>query len=105
MNKLVVSHFVVPPEHPALAGHFPGRPVVPGVMLIEAALAAVPLDAATLQSIPFAKFLQAVSPGERIELRIELSRGADALRARFRGLRADAVVFEGSFAFAPGGHE
>jgi len=104
MNDIVISHFTVPAEHPALAGHFPGRPVVPGVMLLEAALAAVPLDAATLRSIPSTKFLHAVLPGERIELRIELSRGADALRARFRGLRADAVVFEGSFVFAAGGN-
>ena len=104
MNELVVSQFVVPAEHPALAGHFPGRPVVPGVMLLEAARAAVPSGADTLRAIPSAKFLRAVLPGERIELRIELARDASGLRARFRGLRAEAVVFEGSFLFAPGGN-
>jgi 3-hydroxymyristoyl/3-hydroxydecanoyl-(acyl carrier protein) dehydratase len=103
MNELVVSDFMVPAEHPALAGHFPGRPIVPGVMLLDAVRAAVSTGADTLRGIPSAKFLQAVLPGERIELRIELSHDVDGLRARFRGLRAETVVFEGSFLFARGG--
>ncbi|MFC7543328.1 hypothetical protein ACFQU2_33000 [Siccirubricoccus deserti] len=31
----------VPAEHPALPGHFPGRPIVPGVLLLDAVLQAV----------------------------------------------------------------
>jgi 3-hydroxymyristoyl/3-hydroxydecanoyl-(acyl carrier protein) dehydratase len=27
--------FTIPAEHPALPGHFPGRPVVPGALLLD----------------------------------------------------------------------
>jgi 3-hydroxymyristoyl/3-hydroxydecanoyl-(acyl carrier protein) dehydratase len=104
MNESVVSTFMVPADHPALAGHFPGRPVVPGVVLLEATLAAVGGSGAwTLQSIPTAKFLQPVLPGEQIELRIELLAEEPArVRARFRARRAAVLVFEGSLLFTTG---
>ena len=33
--------FSISPDHPALAGHFPGHPIVPGVVLMEHVLRAV----------------------------------------------------------------
>ena len=65
------------------AGHFPGNPIVPGVILTEALAQAAGIAAASgypendkplflLSAIRTMKFLQAVRPGQRIELRAEI---------------------------------
>jgi len=39
MNK--VTHWTVPLDHPAFAGHFPDTPILPGVVLIDTELQAI----------------------------------------------------------------
>lgn len=66
--------FVVPPDHPAFAGHFPGAPIVPGVLLLDAAVHAIQQgqasEAAATQAceISTAKFLSPVGPGETLTI-------------------------------------
>jgi 3-hydroxymyristoyl/3-hydroxydecanoyl-(acyl carrier protein) dehydratase len=59
----------VPTDHPAFAGHFPGRPIVPGVVLLDRAI----LFAEQLLDRPVApwqvgnaKFFSPVEPGEEL---------------------------------------
>lgn len=85
--------FVVDPTHPCLPGHFPGRPVVPGVVILDRVLDAIetahgPLDALRL---PQVKFVLPLLPGEVAEIVLN---GA-APRWRFRVLRGDALLASG----------
>lgn len=58
-------------DHPAYAGHFPGRPVLPGVVLLDAVLHALTVQLgrqAMPGQIKAAKFLSPVRPGESLTL-------------------------------------
>jgi 3-hydroxyacyl-[acyl-carrier-protein] dehydratase len=62
----------IPDEHPAFAGHFPGTPIVPGVVLLDEALFAIQTaDGLSLGAcrIASAKFFHPVGPGATLVVR------------------------------------
>jgi len=62
----------IPADHPAYAGHFPGAPVLPGVVLLDAALTAIRRGGALPHAgcrIVMAKFFRFVTPGMPLVLR------------------------------------
>ena len=95
--------FVVDPAHPSLPGHFPGAPVVPGVLVLEQVVAVIeavhgPLGALRL---PQVKFLQPLLPGEHADVELtEVVMEGEAPRWRFRVLRGDALIASGEVAGA-----
>jgi 3-hydroxymyristoyl/3-hydroxydecanoyl-(acyl carrier protein) dehydratase len=60
--------FSIPHDHPSLAGHFPHRPIVPGVVILDSAMALILRDrpASTVASLDDVKFLARVSPGSEV---------------------------------------
>ncbi|WP_045738406.1 dehydratase [Xanthomonas sp. MUS 060] len=86
-------YFVVPHNHPSLPGHFPGRPVVPGVVVLDHVLQAVEAvhGARAPLRLPQVKFLQPLLPGQTA--RVELD--GVAPRWRFRVLCGDEVLVSG----------
>ncbi|ABI60934.1 AMP-(fatty)acid ligase [Granulibacter bethesdensis] len=69
------QHAAIPPQpsfevtrdHPALAGHFPGRPLLPGVLLLDHALRFLKMDQAPVH-IASARFSMPVLPGDRVDI-------------------------------------
>ena len=90
--------FSISPDHPALPGHFPGRPIVPGVLLLDAVLRAIAAREPGLlppDRLARAKFVAPVLPGQEVAL--ELGERRDG-RIAFAGRVAGAVVLRGEFA-------
>jgi 3-hydroxymyristoyl/3-hydroxydecanoyl-(acyl carrier protein) dehydratase len=86
-------------DHPSLPGHFPGRPIVPGVLLLDQAIAAAedwlrrPLRIASLQH---AKFTRPLLPRETATLAFALNER----ELRFEIHRADERIAQGVFRLA-----
>ena len=85
--------FSIPHDHPSLPGHFPGRPIVPGVVLLERVLEAIELTHAPLAALrlPQVKFMQPLLPGELAQVVLE----GVAPRWHFRVLRDATLLASG----------
>jgi 3-hydroxyacyl-[acyl-carrier-protein] dehydratase len=97
----IAATAAVPSDHPCLAGHFPGRPVVPAVLLLELVVAALrrELGDVGLVGVPSAKFLQPVLPQQPIGLQLRADTGRG--RASFRCEVGGSLMASGELAFRP----
>ena len=84
MNKRIVALKNVSANEPYFQGHFPGRPIMPGVMILEAMAQAAGLLAFANEKtkdhiyyyagIDNARFKRPVNPGDQLELDVTLER-------------------------------
>jgi 3-hydroxymyristoyl/3-hydroxydecanoyl-(acyl carrier protein) dehydratase len=65
----------IDPRHPAFAGHFPGEPVLPGVVLLDEALYVLSGSRALRWQILAAKFHHPVRPGDQPVLEYDAADG------------------------------
>ena len=96
-----------PADEPAFAGHFPEAPVLPGVVLIDTAIAIVgqalgrPLRLGHLAAV---KFVRTVAPGDILDLAFTLKPDPECpqrIRATARWIRGAERISEMSWTAGP----
>ncbi len=71
---------IIPANHACFAGHFPGQPILPGVLLLSRVLEAAqtqltqPLNHCVVNNV---KFSAAVLPGEKITIHLDNTSSTD----------------------------
>lgn len=110
-GERAVARKKVRPDEWYLAGHFPGRPVMPGVLIVEAmaqtgAVAVLSLEEnrgrlALFAGIDDVRFKRIVEPGDELELecRLEMVRGPIG-RGKATAKVGDELVARGTLTFA-----
>ncbi len=83
----------IPADHPSAAGHFPGRPIIPGALLLDAVLAAIgPPFPLALRGV---KFLCPAAHGTALLLRWQ---GGEGAPYRFECTAAAGLILSGTLA-------
>jgi 3-hydroxyacyl-[acyl-carrier-protein] dehydratase len=96
MGEKHQATFVIAADHPSLPGHFPGTPVVPGVVVLDHVLQASErwqrrqLSARRLKQV---KFHSPLLPEQRAAVALEI----DGTTLTFRVTRDDQPVAQGAF--------
>lgn len=69
---------VIGADHPSLPGHFPGTPIVPGVVILDEILAVLNEchASARLTGIPVVKFLARLKPDRNFTIRLSATEQA-----------------------------
>ena len=73
MKQQTVFH--IPDDHPAFAGHFPGMPIVPGVLLLDEAIHAIAVASGQVEQnwqIGSVKFLSPLGSGSNVVIEHEV---------------------------------
>lgn len=87
-----IENFCIPATHSSLPGHFPGEPVVAGVILLDRLAALLEREGCgALRRISAVKFRSPLLPGEVAELQVALT----GKQVRFRISRQGEILTSG----------
>jgi predicted hotdog family 3-hydroxylacyl-ACP dehydratase/3-hydroxymyristoyl/3-hydroxydecanoyl-(acyl carrier protein) dehydratase len=94
-NGQITLRRSIPSDHPSLRGHFPGQPIVPGVVILDeviSAMAQVRKSSPDLKGIESVKFLAPLMPEEIFAISFMASAEA---QAHFQCQAAERVIAQG----------
>lgn len=90
----VQQEFCIEATHPSLPGHFPGQPVVPGVLLLDRVAACLEkASGRRFAALSVVKFLQPVLPDQMVALSLRIEPSG---RVHFSIRRGDAIILTGT---------
>jgi len=84
-EDVTVLEFKFGAEDPTFAGHFPGRPILPGVFQLELTRVAAELVlhcSLSVREIRKAKFQRPILPEETVRLELKVTTNGSAIQAR-----------------------
>lgn len=95
----------IDPAHPVFEGHFPGSPVLPGVVqleMVKAVLGKAFGKAFALKDMSTCKFLEVLNPAETPELTIHIQyKGDETLDVSASGRHGEKTYFKARGGFHP----
>lgn len=109
-DKKITGYKSVSGNEPFFQGHFPGRPIMPGVLIVEAMAQSACIlflckpemrgKLAFFVGIDAVKFRKPVLPGDQLEMRVEITRPGRVGKARGEAFVAGEKTTEAEFTFA-----
>ncbi len=87
-----IESVCIPATHPSLSGHFPGQPVIAGVILLDRLAALLEREGCgALRRLGAVKFRSPLLPGEAAEMQVALT----GKQVRFRLIRNGEILTSG----------
>ena len=93
--------FSIPDNHPSLSGHFPGNPIVPGVLLLDQLIHEIAMRAACeVTHFPWVKFKAPLQPQEAAHACIRIRESKGMFSINVVESRESRLIVEGAVVLA-----